>query len=70
MGRKPALQFLERSAAGGIRHARPAELHLVSRTLEEHHELASNLHGNLTAHILLDQSQCEIESCRDPSRSA
>src|ERR1700726_2806895 len=68
--RYPHVKVLEGSRVQGLRLQELAELRLSAWPLHVDHKLAGDLHGNLAATILLNQSQGEIDSRRDPRRRA
>src|ERR1700722_13535755 len=66
--RYPDVKVLEGRRVQGLRLQELAELRLSAWPLHVDHKLAGDLHGNLAATILLNQSQGEIDSRSDPRR--
>jgi hypothetical protein len=53
----PTLHFLQRRPANGSRFAFTTELHLSSRSFEEHNQLRCYSHGYLSPQILFHKRQ-------------
>src|SRR6202140_662213 len=66
--RYPDVKVFEGRRGQGLRLQELAELRLSAWPLQIDHKLAGDLHGNLAATILLNQSQREIDSRGDPRR--
>lgn len=64
----PALHLPQGIAAGGLRGELGAELGLVARPAQEHHQVAGDGQGGVPVQVLLDQGQREVDARGDAGR--